>query len=270
MGAIRMTLAPIGLAMTVQLVGAAAPVSGDEETPEALRALLSERGLTFVGREFLLDEGDAVRAYREAEEEVASFLGAHAEHAAILGDEAAIDQANSRIGELQRANADLKANAQSLERKYGTTPIRRWNAADRNAYKTLQNQFKANRTTIDRLVGEIKQARSRLPKPQDRKRIEEEFTRQRSSCRMSVERLSGLMEPLALRYRDLEADREVKDAVIRLNALGEGPYRLGPSKGFTVAFSRLQEARQALGLSEPEPEPEAEPPGRLRRGRGRG
>jgi hypothetical protein len=256
MGKVTPRVVMLSLGASVLLLGGVCFADGDDGKAATPVAVLRSKGLRLAQRRYILDEAGALTKFMEANAAFASFLRTMALRNAMLENDAAIFANEQRLTELRNANAELRIGMDALDARNSFRHMDRWNYDDRTTHQQANATSLQNRSEVLKLEGDSRQRRSLQPKQKDRESIQSDFERLSSDCQSQLNDLTEVMNPIAGKYRELAADKDVKDALAALNRATKGNLKLGPSDRFRDAHKSLQVTKKAL---KPQQKPAVKP-----------
>lgn len=207
----------------------AAGAARADETPEDV---LRGKGLTRADGRFVLadEEGEALRTFAEVD---ASFT----ELARVAGEMNAILRADDQLAELRIRRQKIFTHMRMLKIQIDGFP-RRKNSIQRAVY----NEWLQAREQVTKLDDTIADLGRTIVRPQARKQLAAEWERIRSTCAAELDGLKYAMDPVADKYKQLDKDPEVKEALLEVSRTTRVAYRLGPSDAFREATRRVEQA----------------------------
>lgn len=121
-------------------------------------------------------------------------------------------------------------------------------------FRRMQNmgisaEISQEQANLNMMNQQLAQLKRNVPKPQDRKKQEEEVSNRRQALRDAVDELVKSAVQIDQTYHELHRLKEVDAALTSLNLSGRAKLRLGPSHEYTADVKILRKLRQQLSLA---------------------
>jgi hypothetical protein len=234
--------------MFVVLVAGGLPSRGSDSVAEAT---LKGKGLTKVARTYVIEaETPALAKMKEIRAALASYGN-------LADRQATAEQAASYLAQLDEQKAQLQTNLDALNQQINLQGNTQANNLGRAGGKNSQQQTYAsslinqraqvqiNMAAIDR---EQKAVKGQTSQGKAKETLDEETKKASEAFKTALAEARPLVDEVTKKYAELEADEEVKTAMIAAKKASIAKVKLGPSDAFLGAVKELDQAeRRFLG-----------------------
>jgi hypothetical protein len=217
----------------------------------AAEAILKGKGLTKSSRVFVIEaEAPALAKMKEIRAALASYGN-------LADRRATAEQAASYLAQLDEQKAQLQTNLDALNQQInlqGNTQANNLgraggtNSQQQTYASSLINQraqVQINMAAIDR---EQKAVKGQTSQGKAKETLDEETKKASEAFKTALAEARPLVDEVTKKYAELEADEEVRTAMIAAKKASIAKVKLGPSDAFLVAVKELDQAeRRFLG-----------------------
>jgi hypothetical protein len=210
-----------------------------DEPTSAEEKVLKDMGLTKNDRHFLLEEAPAIEKYEQTKSLYTDYQKALSRVAAIAQYDEGIQTMQSEQQALQQQVSALQMQINSSGSGYGR--MQRYANAQVAPLRQQENQARA---MINQINAQIKVAKSKAPKAEERKSAPANVEQTRQAYIDGIRELNELVDPLVTKYHELAQDKTVTDTLDTMRHRTTHNYKLGPSDELLAASKMIQNVKK--------------------------
>jgi hypothetical protein len=210
-----------------------------DEPSSAEEKVLKDKGLNKNDRHFLLEEAAAIERYEQNKSLYTDYQKALSRSAEIAQYDEAVQSMEAEQQALQQQVSALQM--QINHSGAGNGRMQRYVNAQLAPLRQQENQARA---MINQLNIQIKAAKGKAPKADERKGAPARVEQTRQAYIDSIRELNELVAPLMAKYHELAQDKTVTDALDALRHRTTRNYKLGPSDELVAASKMIENVKK--------------------------